>query len=105
VKGEHVQGLEPLAARCPQKRSTLFGVERFNLPSRASQNWAAGGALGVAVYNLVSLPELASLAVGGGVGFASGAREAYLELRKGRRGVERKKLFFYYEAGRRLGTA
>jgi hypothetical protein len=43
--------------------------------------------------------------VGGGVGFASGVREAYLEWRKGRRGVERKELFFYYEAGRRLGTS
>jgi hypothetical protein len=76
------------------------------LPSMtAPQNWAAGGALGMAAYNLASLPELASLAVGGGVGFASGVREAYLEWRKGRRGVERKELFFYYEAGRRLGTA
>ena len=71
----------------------------------ASQNWAAGGTLGMAAYNLASLPELASLAVGGGVGFASGVREAYLEWRKGRRGVERKELFFYYEAGRRLGIS
>jgi hypothetical protein len=39
------------------------------------------------------------------VGFASGVREAYLEWRKGRRGVERKELFFYYEAGRRLGIS
>jgi hypothetical protein len=55
------------------------------LPSMtAPQNWAAGGALGMAAYNLASLPELASLAVGGGVGFASGVREAYLEWRKGR---------------------
>jgi len=45
------------------------------LPSMtASQNWVAGGALGMAAYNLASLPELASLAVGGGVGFASGVR-------------------------------
>jgi hypothetical protein len=53
------------------------------LPSMtASQNWAASGALGMAAYNLASLPELVSLAVGGGVGFASGVREAYLEWRK-----------------------
>jgi hypothetical protein len=76
------------------------------LPSMtAPHNWAAGGAPGVAAYNLASLPELASLAMGGGVGFASGVREAYLEWRKARREVERKELFFYYEAGRRLGTA
>jgi hypothetical protein len=71
----------------------------------APQNWAAGGALGMAAYNLYCLPELASLAVGGGVGFAAGTREAYLKWREGRRGVEKKELFFYYEAAGRLGTA
>ena len=39
----------------------------------ASQNWAAGGTLGMAAYNLASLPELASLAVGGGVGLRPGS--------------------------------
>ena len=36
---------------------------------------------------------------------AAGAREAYLKWREGRRGVEKKELFFYYEAAGRLGTA
>ncbi len=69
------------------------------------QHWTAGGALGVAAYNLASLPELASLAVGGTVGLAASARKAYLEWREMQQEIEGKHLFFYYEAGRRLSEA
>ena len=52
-------------------------------------HWAVGGALGMAAYNLASLPELTSLAVGGGIGIAAGARKAYLDWREGQREVEK----------------
>lgn len=67
-----------------------------------SQDWGAGAAIGMAAFNLASLPEIASLAVGGGVGFAAAARNVYLEHRTGQREIESKRLFFYREAGRRL---
>jgi len=98
-----VREVEPVVREIEDAvRDSGFGAQL--LPAMTEpKNWAAGGALGMAAYNLASLPELASLAVGGGVGFAAGVREAYLEWREGRRGVERNELFFYYEAGRRLG--
>ena len=67
------------------------------------QDWGVGAGLGMMIYNLASLPELASLAVAGGVGFAGAARNVYLEHREGQREIERHRLFFYREAGRRLG--
>lgn len=66
------------------------------------QDWAAGGTFGMAAFNLASLPELASLAVGGTVGFAAAARNMYLEHRDAQRAIEGHRLFFYREAGRRL---
>lgn len=66
------------------------------------QDWAAGAAFGMATFNLASLPEIASLAVGGGVGFAAAARNVYLEHLEGQRELEGKRLFFYREAGRHL---
>jgi hypothetical protein len=66
------------------------------------QDWSAGAAIGIAAFNLASLPEIASLAVGGGVGFAAAARNVYLEHREGQREIEGKRLFFYREAGRHL---
>ncbi len=49
------------------------------------QDWGAGATIGMVAYNLASLPEIASLAVAGGVGFAAAARNVYLEHREGRR--------------------
>ena len=53
-------------------------------------------------YNLASLPELISLVIAGGVGFAGAARNTYLEYRDGQREIEGHRLFFYRAAGRRL---
>lgn len=66
------------------------------------QDWGSGAALGMAAYNLASLPELASLAIAGGTGFAGAARNAYLEHRDVRREIRGERLFFYREAERRL---
>lgn len=66
------------------------------------QDWTAGASFGMAAFNLASLPEIASLAVGGGVGFAAAARNVYLKHQAGQREIEGKRLFFYREAGRRL---
>ncbi len=66
------------------------------------QDWGAGATIGMVAYNLASLPEIASLAVAGGVGFAAAARNVYLEHREEGREIEGTRLFFYREAGRRL---
>ncbi len=73
------------------------------------QDWALGGTFGMVAFNLASLPEITSLAVGGTVGFAAAARNAYLEHRDARRDAQRAmeghRLFFYREAGRRLAES
>ncbi len=66
------------------------------------ENLSVGATLGIAAYNLASLPEIAALAVGGSVSFAAAARNVYLEHRKTQKEVEGQRLFFYYETGRRL---
>lgn len=66
------------------------------------QDWGSGAALGMAAYNLASLPELASLAIAGGTGFAGAVRNAYLEHRDAQREIRGERLFFYREAERRL---
>jgi hypothetical protein len=66
------------------------------------QDWAAGGTFGMLAFNLASLPEITSLAVGGTVGLAATARNTYLEHRDAQRAIEGHRLFFYREAGRRL---
>jgi len=68
------------------------------------QDWGVGAGLGMMAYNLASLPELASLAVAGGVGFAGATRNVYLEYREGQREIEGQRLFFYREAGQCLGN-
>ena len=66
------------------------------------QDWAAGGTFGMVAFNLASLPEITSLAVGGTVGLAAAARNTYLEHRNAQRETEGHRLFFYREAGRRI---
>ena len=66
------------------------------------QDWAAGGTFGMVAFNLASLPEITSLAVGGTVGLAAAARNTYLEHRDAQREIEGHRLFFYREAGRRI---
>ncbi len=52
------------------------------------QDWGVGAGLGMMAFNLASLPELASLAIAGGVGFPGVARNVYLEHREAQRGIE-----------------
>ena len=82
-------------------RNNSFLAELWPRMTRP-QDWGAGAAIAMAAFNLASLPEIASLAVGGGVGFAAAARNVYLEHREGQREIEGKRLFFYREAGRHL---
>ncbi len=43
--------------------------------------------------------------MGGGISLAADARKAYLDWWESQRDVEKKELFFYYEAGQRLAGA
>lgn len=103
AEGVFVDEVEPAVREIEEMIRDDRFLARLGPAVTEPQNWAAGGALGMAAYNLASLPELASLAVGGGVGLAAGARRAYREWREGQKEAEKKELFFYYEAGRRLG--
>ena len=97
-----VQEVEPAVSEIEEAVRDNRFLARLVPGMTEPPHWAAGGALGMAAYNLASLPELASLAVGGGIGLAVGARRAYLDWRESQREVEKKELFFYYEAGQRL---
>lgn len=103
AEGVFVDEVEPAVQEIEEMIRDDRFLSRLAPAVTEPQNWAAGGALGMAAYSLASLPELASLAVGGGVGFAAGARQAYQEWRKAQKAAEQKELFFYYEADRRLG--
>ena len=58
--------------------------------------------LGMLAYSLVSLPELASLAVTGTVGLAAAVRNERVEHAEAMREIQVHRLYFYREAGRRL---
>lgn len=75
------------------------------LLTRASRptEMALGPALGIAAYTVASLPMIASLAIMGTVSAAGAARNAVVEHREAQRVIEGHGLFFYREAGRRLG--
>ena len=102
VKKVFVQEVEPTVIEIEEAVRENCFLGRLVLGMTEPSPWAAGGTLDRAAYNLASLPELASLAVGGGISLAAGVRKAYLDWREGQREVEKKELFFYYEAGQRL---
>lgn len=99
-----VREVEPAVLEIEERVRENDFIAKFTDNVSNIHSWSAGATLGMAAYNLASLPEIASLAIGGGLSVADSVRKTYKEYTEEQRDIQKKQLFFYYAAGQHLRT-